>query len=95
MVDTVTKKPLDILKEKHGPVSKELTGLVKEHNRIKTAIRKALKENPKTVPEISTETGIPSDIVFWHLMSMKKYRKVVEGDQVGDYLKYQLPGNES
>jgi predicted transcriptional regulator len=90
MAEQKEKKPLQILKERVGPLPTELTDKVKEHSRIKGKITKVLKEGPKTVPEIADAVDIPSPTVLWHVMSMKKYGKVAEAEQAGDYLKYAL-----
>jgi len=90
MADEKEKKPLQVLKERVGTVPQELRDRVKEHSKIKGAITKALKEGPMTIPEISRAAGLPSPTVMWHLMSMKKYGKVAEAEQAGDYLKYEL-----
>jgi len=50
----------------------------------------ALQGGPKTVPELAEITGFPSHEVFWHIVSMRKYGQVTEGDQDGDYLRYML-----
>jgi len=90
MTEKSEKKPLQILKERVGPVPKELSDRVKEHAGIKTKIRKALKDGAMTIPEIAAATEIPSSSVLWHVMSMKKYGKIVEAEQSGDYMKYKL-----
>jgi predicted transcriptional regulator len=90
MTEKKEKTSLQILKERVGPVPDELQERVKEHARIKGKITKALKEGPKTVPEIAAAIGVPRPAVFWHVMSMKKYGKIVEGEQDGDYLRYVL-----
>ncbi|NMC19596.1 MAG: MarR family transcriptional regulator [Thermogutta sp.] len=85
------KKPIEILRERVGGASRELV----ERNRRQTADRRriidALKAAPKTAPEIAKETGLPPHEVFWHLMAMKKYGKVVEGAEREDYFEYALP----
>lgn len=90
MAEKKEKKPLQILKERVGPVPKELRERVKEHTGIKTKIKKALKEGPMTIPEIAEATEIESGTVLWHVMSMKKYGDIVEAEQAGDYMKYKL-----
>ena len=84
------KKPIEILRERRGGVPPELV----EHNRRQAANRRrivdALKVASKTVPEIAKETGLPPHEVFWHLMAMKKYGKLVEGQQRDDYFEYAL-----
>ncbi len=64
--------------------------LVKENRELRKKLTEILGRGPKTVPEIALETGIPSHHVLWHLTSMKKYGKVAEGEQSGDYFQYVL-----
>ena len=82
--------PIQMLRERRGGVPRELT----ERNRQQLANRRrivdALKGGTKTVPAIAEETNLPRHEVFWHLMAMKKYGKVVEGQQREDYFEYGL-----
>jgi len=84
------KKPIQILRERRGGVPKELV----ERNRRQTQTHKqlttALKDGPKTVPEIAQSTGLPSHELFWTLMGMKKYGQVVEGEERDGYFEYAL-----
>lgn len=84
------KKPIAILRQRRGGVPRELV----EQNRRQTADRRrivdALRSGPKTVPEIAAQTNLPPHETLWHLMSMKKYGKLVEGQQRGDYFEYAL-----
>jgi predicted Rossmann fold nucleotide-binding protein DprA/Smf involved in DNA uptake len=63
---------------------------LKEQTRIVNELTRLLKEGPKTVPELSEAARLPTETVFWQLMALKKYGKVLEGDQDGDYLQYRL-----
>jgi predicted Rossmann fold nucleotide-binding protein DprA/Smf involved in DNA uptake len=63
---------------------------VKESRILRKKLSDALSEGPKTVPQLAQATGIPSQDVLWHLTSMKKYGKVAEADQSGDYFQYAL-----
>jgi len=77
-------------KEKHGPVKKELLEWIRKTNASMTAIRKALKEGPKTVPEISAASGIASHETLWFVNAMRKYGElVITGDENG-FKKYGL-----
>ena len=82
--------PIQVLRERRGGVPRELT----ERNRQQLANRRrivdALKRGTKTVPAIAKETNLPPHEVFWHLMAMKKYGKLVEGQQCEDYFEYAL-----
>jgi predicted transcriptional regulator len=79
---------LKALRESRREIVEQVRGRVKEQNRIEKQITGALKERPKTVPEISQETGLPTDTVFWYLMALKKYGKVTEGQQHDSYFAY-------
>ena len=77
--------------QKHQETIRErVVAHVKEQDRIQAQICDYLKKGPKTVPAIAESTGVPSSTVFWHVIAMKKYGKVAESGQEGDYPKYQL-----
>ncbi|HTY24359.1 MAG TPA: hypothetical protein VMC85_14585 [Desulfomonilaceae bacterium] len=90
MTDQEKREKLKELRE----ARKETIHAVRERMKQNRVIRKKLTETlslaPKTVPEIAQETGIFSHQVLWHLTSMKKYGKVAEGEQSGDYFQYVL-----
>ncbi len=71
--------------------SKENVELMRRSKEVQTAITKALKDGPKTVPEIAKATGLSKDEIFWHLMTMHKYG-VVEPDEKDEagYFRYRL-----
>lgn len=68
-------------------VPKELKDQVKAYNKLRKLILNALKEKPKTIPEISDEINIESDIVTHNLMSLRKFGKV-EVDSIDDMDEY-------
>jgi predicted transcriptional regulator len=86
------KQPLtsQILRERLGTVSKKPLEISREHATIKKQIREALKDGPKTVPEIAEATALHSSKVLWHLMSLRKYGQVVEGEERDSYVEYTL-----
>jgi predicted transcriptional regulator len=86
------KKPIQILRDKHGGMSESLKEYVKDQNQVRKAITGSLKMGAKTIPQIATETGIKSEKVIWHVMAMKKYGDVVETGRSGDYYSYKLKG---
>ena len=52
----------------------------------------SLKEGPRTIPQISKETGFPEDKVTFVLMTLRKF-KDVETDEIDDmdeYFTYKL-----
>jgi DNA-binding transcriptional ArsR family regulator len=83
-----------ILRERLGAVPQKPLGISREHSKFKKKINTALKEGPKTVPELAQATGLPSKEVLWHLMSLKKYGKVTEGEEQGNYVEYALKSRE-
>lgn len=84
------KKPVDLLRERRGPVPEGLRERVRDHSGVRRAITDALAARPRSAPEIAEETGIPTHEVFWHLMAMRKYGSVTEAEQAGDYYHYAL-----
>jgi len=74
------KKKLTVMiyKEKKGIKSapKELLDMVKEQTKIKNMILNALRDTPKTVPELAEELKMDSYKLFWYLMTMWKGRLV-------------------
>jgi predicted transcriptional regulator len=79
-----------ILRERLGKVSRRSIAHNQAHSHIGKQIVKALGKSSQTVPEIAEATGLPSDQILWCLMAMKKYGKLVEGQQRGDYYEYAL-----
>jgi DNA-binding IclR family transcriptional regulator len=63
---------------------------IKENNRILTAIRQQIADEPQTIPEISRRLGMESAKVLRFVAAMKRYGEVVEGAKQGDYFKYGL-----
>ncbi len=85
------EKTIDIIK-KTRKVSDEVKEKMKEFNRIKKQILKALEAEDKTIPQIAKETGIPFDIVTYHLMTLQKYGSIETGeiDDMDEYYFYKL-----
>lgn len=86
------KRPIEILRERKGGISKELKESFNEQQRIYKALRKALEAGPRTVPQLADECGIPSPTVMWHLMAMRRYGEVLDGPEQNGYLLYVLKG---
>ncbi|MHA1973618.1 MAG: hypothetical protein ACTSW1_11525 [Candidatus Hodarchaeales archaeon] len=90
-------KPRDIIKQRRGPIPKELDYRVKADRAIKRSIRGSLKgsetdlSKAKTIPEISKDTGIPTEIINYHLAAMRKYGTAFETtNRDGQYFKWAL-----
>lgn len=59
------------------------------------ALKKALAEGPRTVPDLAEAIGQTTDDVLWHIAAMRYYGLVAEDEQEGDYFKYRLvPANK-
>lgn len=78
------------LREEHKETVVRAQELLKEQNAIRKQIRQAMKDAPKTVPEVAEATGLPTDQVLWHITAMKKYDLAVEGEMDGEYFQYAL-----
>ena len=79
-------KTIDKIKEKRT-VSEEVKTRLKEFNKIKRTILGALKEKPKSIPQIAEETKLPPDLVTFHLMTLMKYGSI-ETDEIDDMDEY-------
>ena len=66
---------------------------IKAQNKAIKAIRQALQEGAKTVPEIAQESQLATSEVLLYIATLKKYGTVAEGAKDGDYFKYELAGN--
>jgi len=85
------KRAIEVLRERHGGMSKELKEYFNEQQKIYKALRAALKTGPRTVPELAKECSLPSPIVMWHLMALRRYGQVLDGPEENGYLRYTLP----
>ena len=63
---------------------------IKTQNQDIKKIREQLQSGPKTVPEISGATKMPSALVLRYISGLKKYGLLVEGVKEDDYFKYEL-----
>jgi hypothetical protein len=83
-------KPIQILRERRGGVPKELVERSRRQAQTHKRLTRALTDGPKTVPEIAKITELPTHEVFWHLMGMRKYGQIVEGEERDGYYEYAL-----
>lgn len=88
-----TKKELTVnyLKQSRTASESGKEGM-KKYVRMRKEIKNALKESPKTVPEIAEATGLPVEDVTFYLMSMRKYGEVEAGepDDMDEFFYYKL-----
>ena len=76
------------LRKEHSVTVKRTQGLLKEQKRIHREICKAIRETPKTIPEIAEVMEMPSHQVLWHITALKKYDVVAEEGMCGEYVLY-------
>ena len=88
------KSAIAVLRERQGGMSDEMKAYYKRFNEVRKQLKTALSHGYATIPELATTTKLPSDEVLWHVMAMKEYGQVVEGEQRGDYLTYALKNEE-
>ena len=84
------KSLLKDLRRQRKLVVERVTAQVKGQNKIRREIKKTVLEGSRTVPAVAAAIGIPSSTVFWHLIAMKKYGRVVEAGQEDNYPAYRL-----
>jgi len=77
------------LREDHAATVEHTQVLLREQKQIQREICQAIRENPKTVPEVSAAISRPAHEVLWYLAALKKYGIVVEAGMCGDYVLYQ------
>ena len=76
------------LRAQHGDTVKRTQAMLKEHKRIHREICKAIRDTPKTIPEIAEVMEMPSHQVLWHITALKKYDVVAEEGMCGEYVLY-------
>jgi len=86
------KRPIEILRDRQGGMSKELKEYFNEQQRVYKAIRAALKAGPKTVPQLAAECKVDPPKTMWHLMALRRHGEIVEGAEDHGYLLYSLKG---
>jgi predicted Rossmann fold nucleotide-binding protein DprA/Smf involved in DNA uptake len=93
---TIKSRTIDYIKEKRT-VSEEVKNNLKKWNTNKKAVLKSLESESKTIPQITEETGIASDVVTYCLMTLRKYGQIeVDSlDDMDEYYLYKLKGNKN
>ena len=89
------KKPIQILRERRGGIPRDILAKSGEQKRLLKRLKLALADGPRTVPEVAAETGVDSGEVLWHLMALRKYGELVEGDEREGYFEYALKEEEA
>lgn len=84
------KRALATLREAMGGISEEKRQSQKHLVTARKALVKFLRQQPATVPQIAAALQMPSDEALWHVTGMRKYGKVTEVGEDGDYPLYAL-----
>jgi predicted transcriptional regulator len=82
---------LKALREEKKETVSRAQELLKDQQAVRKAIRNALKEGAKTVPEVAASTELPSHDIMWYMMAMRKFGLIEEVDMDGQYYRYRLP----
>lgn len=77
------------LREQHQATVERTQEILKEQKRVQNAVCKAVRERPKTVPEIAKEIEMPTHETLWYVTSFKKYGLLKESGMCGDYPLYE------
>jgi len=78
------------LREQHAEGVQATQALLKAQNETRKALRNALKDAARTIPEMAEATGLPAHEILWHVTAMKKYDLVKEEGLSGAYYLYGL-----
>jgi predicted transcriptional regulator len=77
------------LREAHAETVERTQALLREQKQMQLEICQAIRDDPKTVPEVAAAIGKPASMVLWYLAALKKYGIVVEAGMHDDYVLYQ------
>lgn len=83
------------LREEHTDTVEQTQAWLKEQQAFRKKLQAALKDGPKTIPEIAALAQLPADQVLWHVMAMKKYDLVREQGKDAEYYRYALAEGEA
>jgi hypothetical protein len=86
------KRPIEVLRDRQGGMSKELKEFFNDQQRVFKAIRAALAAGPKTVPQLAAEIKVDAPKTMWHLMALRRDGEIVDGAEQDGYLVYSLKG---
>ncbi len=89
------RQALAVLRESIGGIGEEKRKAQKELLAARKAIAKLLEAQPATVPQIAEALKMPAHEALWHLTGMRKYGKVTEAGEDGDYPLYALVAEQA
>ena len=81
---------LAALRSQHSEKLPQAQAMLKEQQSTRKSLLQAMLGGAKTVPLLAESTGIPVQVVLYHVAAMKKYGQVAETglDDSGDYYLY-------
>ena len=84
-------RTIDIIKQKRSVANSVIEGR-KKFNSMKKAIKDALKDEAKSIPQLAAETQLPVHEITYYLMAMQKFGDVVVDslDDMDEYYFYKL-----
>ncbi|UBM61884.1 hypothetical protein LA303_10770 [Candidatus Sulfidibacterium hydrothermale] len=93
-MEIIKGKTIKYIKEKRT-VPQSVKENLKYFNQMKKALLNALRESPKTVPQLAEVLQKPTDEVLFYLMSLLKYGFVEAGepDDNEEYFYYKIKDN--
>lgn len=84
------KEAMKALRESRKAFVKTASAKMKIQKKAIEVIQDHLQEGARTVPEISTATGISTAETLWYVATLKKYGVIKEAEKDGCYFKYEL-----
>ncbi len=84
------KASVKVLRERRGGISDELQAWFKEQQRVRKAMKEALKGGPRIVPELAAACGLEPPAAMWHVAAMRRYGQVVDGPARDGYQSWAL-----
>jgi predicted transcriptional regulator len=77
-------------------MTRDLNEILRDEMFMQDKIKSLLQAGPKTISEIATELGYPSNEVMIWVMSMRRYGIITEipKERVDDYYRYRLHNEE-
>jgi len=88
------KQALAALRSAKGGISDEKKQAQKHLIAARKSILKLLEIQPATIPQIAETLNMPANEALWHVTGMRKYGKVTESGEDGDYPVYALVAYE-
>ena len=83
------------LRERGVKPKPEVVEISKEQRKVIKQIKEALKDGPKTIPQIASATGLSVGVVTWYVMTLVKYGELSHSEEeVDGYYLYSLPEKE-